>query len=116
MGNNTSYRMSANDQEALWDLWHSGFSLYKIGDAINITAPSVFLFLEKHGGYRPRRRVCRPNALSEQEREEISRGIATGCSIRSIATSLGRSPSTVSREVNRNGGLNLPGFPGGSIL
>lgn len=104
MGNSNNHRMSAEEQEALWDLWHSGFSLYKISEAINITAPSVFLFLEKYGGYRPRPRVRRSNALSIGEREEISRGIASGLSIRSIAASLVRSPSTVSREVNRNGG------------
>lgn len=104
MGNSNNYRMSGADQELLWDLWHSGLSHYKIGDAVGISAPSVFLFLEKFGGYRPRPRVRRASALSVREREEISRGLAKGDSIRTIAASLARSPSTISREVNRNGG------------
>lgn len=104
MGNSSSYRMSASDQGLLWDLWHNGLSHYKISDAVGISAPSVFLYLEKHGGYRPRPRVRRPNALSVEDREEISRGLAAGLSIRSIAARLVRSPSTISREVNRNGG------------
>lgn len=104
MGNSNSYRMSASDQGLLWDLWHNGLSHYKISDAVGISAPSVFLYLEKHGGYRPRPRVRRPNALSVVDREEVSRGLAAGLSIRSIAARLVRSPSTISREVNRNGG------------
>jgi IS30 family transposase len=82
-------------------------SLYKISDAVNISAPSVFLFLEKYGGYRPAPRVRRANALSVREREEISRGVAAGCSIRWIASALNRSPSTISRELNRNGGRRV---------
>jgi len=104
MGNSNIYRMSGSDQETLWDLWHGGFSHYKISEAVGISAPSVFLYLEKYGGYRPRPRVRRPNALSVGEREEISRGLASGLSIRSIAARLARSPSTISREVSRNGG------------
>ena len=53
MGNSNNYRMSAKDQEALWDLWHSGFSLYKISDAINIMAPSVFCFLRSTAAIDP---------------------------------------------------------------
>lgn len=59
------------------------------------------------GGIRPAERRRAPNikALSLSEREEISRGLSTQCSLRSIARTLGRSPSTISREVRRNGGL-----------
>ncbi len=104
MGNSSQYRMSATEKELLWELWHDGTSLHQISRDVGISVPSVFLFLEKYGGYRPKPRVRRPTALSMQEREEISRGLASGSSIRMIAGVLGRSPSTVSREVKRNGG------------
>jgi DNA-binding CsgD family transcriptional regulator len=58
----------------------------------------------KAGGIRPAPRVRSSVQLSLAEREEISRGLAAGISCRSIATSLGRAPSTVTREINRNGG------------
>ena len=104
MGNSSQHRMSASDKATLWDLWHEGSSHHKIAATVGITPPSVFLYLERYGGYRPSPRVRRPDALDLQEREEISRGLASGCSVRAIAGGLGRSPSTVSREVNRNGG------------
>lgn len=65
---------------------------------------TVFSYLRYHGGIEPRRRTRRPSALSMLEREGISRGLAVGISIRAIARTLGRSPSTVSREVSKNGG------------
>lgn len=65
---------------------------------------TVFPYLRYHGGIEPRRRTRRPSALSMLEREGISRGLAVGISIRAIARTLGRSPSTVSREVSKNGG------------
>ena len=65
---------------------------------------SVQRVLSETGGIRPRQRRRSRRALSLAEREEISRGIVTGRSIRSIASSLGRAPSTVSRELCRNGG------------
>ena len=104
MGNSNNHRMSTQDRELLWDLWHSGQSLHRISTAVGVAVPSVFLFLEKYGGYRPKPRVRRSGSLQIAEREEISRRIASGHSIRSIAASLGRSPSTISREVGRNGG------------
>lgn len=104
MGNTNQHRMSAADKTTLWDLWHEGFSHHEIARVVGVSAPSVFLSLEKYGGYRPQPRVRRSGALTMQEREEISRGLATGCSIRAIARELGRSPSTISREIKRNGG------------
>jgi IS30 family transposase len=65
---------------------------------------SVQRILSETGGIRPAERRRSRLALSLAEREEISRGIVAGCSIRSIAVGLGRSPSTVSRELRRNGG------------
>jgi IS30 family transposase len=67
---------------------------------------TVFSYLLYHGGIQPRVRCRRPIALSIEEREEISRGLANHHSIRSIALHLGRSASTISREISRNGGLS----------
>jgi len=93
------------EQKALmWDRWKKGESLGSIARLFDRHQPSIERIIREHGGIRPpkrRRSLC---ALTLAEREEISRGIATGCSIRSIAASLSRAPSTISREINRNGG------------
>lgn len=75
-----------------------------IGRQLNRTPSRIFVYLKRHGGIQPARRCRRANALSLCEREEISRGLASGLSLRAIAAGLGRSPSTVSREVKSNGG------------
>ncbi len=67
---------------------------------------SVYAVLSRHGGIRPRARRRAPQALTLVEREEISRGLAARRSMRTIARSLGRNPSTVSREISRNGGYD----------
>lgn len=88
----------------LWERWKQGESLSDIGLAVGRLAGSVFGVLRTHGGiYTPPRRRSQ-RSLTLAEREEISRGIASHRSIRDIARSLGRSPSTVSREINRNKG------------
>ena len=92
--------------EEVWDRWKRGESLKSIGRVFGKQPSSVYHQLAPYGGIRPRppRRSCW--ALTLSEREEISRGIAAHQSIRSIAGLLGRSPSTVSREIRRNGGDN----------
>lgn len=65
---------------------------------------TVFSYLHYHDGIEPKRRARRPSTLSMLERKGITRGLAVGISIRAIASTLGRSPSTVSRKVSRNGG------------
>ena len=93
------------EQKALmWDRWKAGESLESIARLFDRHHPSIERILREHGGIRPPARRRSPSALTLEEREEISRGIATGCSIRSIAASLGRAPSTISREITRNGG------------
>ena len=67
---------------------------------------SVYAVLSRHGGIRPRARRRAPQALTLVEREEISRGLAARRSMRTITRSLGRNPSTVSREISRNGGYD----------
>jgi hypothetical protein len=88
----------------LWARWKSGQCASDIARALERTKGAIHHVLAFNGGIAPvARRRC-PVALMLDEREEISRGIAAGRSIRGIAASLGRSPSTVSREVARHGG------------
>jgi IS30 family transposase len=88
----------------LWDRWQRGESQKAIGRAFGKSSSSIHFQLAPYGGIRPAPRRRSRLALTLIEREEISRGMVTGQSIRSIARLLGRSPSTVSREVCRNGG------------
>jgi len=88
----------------MWDRWQKGESLEKIAQLFDRTHGSVARILRVTGGIRPPKRARSRRALSLAEREEISRGVVTGRSLRSIAASLNRAPSTVSREINRNGG------------
>lgn len=93
------------EQKALmWDRWQQGDSLEQIARLFDRHHPSVQRILLETGGIRPASRRRSRLALTLEEREEISRAVAAGQSIRSIATSLGRAPSTISRELSRNGG------------
>ena len=99
------YRMfTAAERSALWEGWKRGLSLVDIGRGLGRRACSVLWVIRSTGGYAPRARRRAARALQPTEREEISRGIAARMSIRDIAHRLGRSPSTISREVGRNGG------------
>lgn len=86
----------------MWDRWQRGDSLHKIAQLFDRRHTSVRGILVESGGIRPRRRQRSRLALSVDEREEISRGLVAGLSLRAIAASLGRAPSTVSREIRRN--------------
>jgi IS30 family transposase len=90
----------------MWDRWQRGESLRAIGRAFGKPSSSIYFQISPLGGIRPPPRRRSRLALSLSEREEISRGIVAQHSIRSIALLLGRSPSTVSREVRRNGGYD----------
>jgi IS30 family transposase len=94
---------SAQSSE-LWDRWRKGEGLKSIGRALGKPSSCIFNHLRPSGGMRPAERTRSRLALTLAEREEISRGIAVGQSLRSIAGCLGRSASTVSREIKRNGG------------
>ena len=87
-----------------WNEWDNGSLMAKISKTIKKPSATVFSYLRYHGGIRPRQRTRSLVGLSLKEGEEISRGLVTGQSVRSIASLLGRSPSMVSREINRNGG------------
>ncbi|MFC5460392.1 IS30 family transposase [Massilia niabensis] len=95
-----------DSQKALmWERRRQGDSLQKIAQLFNRNHSSVIQILAETGGIRPAQRCHSRLALTLAEREEISRAVVAGQSIRSIAAALGRAPSTVSREVRRNGGL-----------
>ncbi len=92
-------------QKALmWDRWQQGDPLHTIARLFDRGHGSIHRILMETGGIRPPPRSRSRLSLTLAEREEISRGAVAGHSVRTIATSLGRAPSTVSREVNRNGG------------
>ena len=95
---------SEGQKAMMWDRWQRGESLHDIARLFDRGHSSVQRILSEAGGIRPRQRVRARLALSLSEREEISRGIVIGRSMRSIAAPLGRAPSTVSRELRRNGG------------
>ena len=96
--------LSAEQKAELWQRWKGGQSLSEIGVALGKHAASIFGVLAHHGGiYRPQRHRS-SLALTLMEREEISRGIASRASVRQIAMAIGRSPSTISREIVRHGG------------
>src|SRR5271154_1166042 len=91
----------------IWQRWKVGQSLHQIGRAYGRTPSSIHLLLSHHGGIVPVVRRRSPQALTLTEREDISRGIASGSSMRAIATRLSRAASTVSREVARHGGRSM---------
>ena len=97
---------TAAEKTELWDRWQRGESLKAIGRAFGKPSSSIYFQLAPHGGIRPAPRRRSRLALTLSEREEISRGIAAAQSARSMARLLGRSPSTVSRELSRNGGYD----------
>jgi IS30 family transposase len=95
---------TAAEKTELWDRWQRGESLKAIGRAFGKPSSSIYAHVSPRGGIRPSLRRRSRLALTLIERETISRGLAADQSARSIARQLGRSPSTVSREIQRNGG------------
>jgi IS30 family transposase len=96
---------NAEQKVEMWDRWQKGESLNAIGRVFDRHSSSFFGQLSPSGGIRPPPRLRSRITLTLSEREEISRGIVCDQSVRTMTTLLGRSPSTVSREINRNGGL-----------
>ena len=95
---------SESERVEVWDRRQAGESNRSIGRRLGRSAASTRAFVEASGGVRPAVRHRSIRHLSLVEREEISRGIAAGESLRVLARRLGRAPSTLSREVARNGG------------
>ncbi len=92
------------DKSVMWDRWQKGESLNSIARLFDRHHSAIQGILARTGGIRPPEKRRSSLALSLAEREEISRGVVAGLSLRWIAASLGRAPSTVSREIKRNGG------------
>jgi len=95
---------TAAESAEIWDRWRKGEGLKSIGRVFGKTSSSIFAHIRPSGGIRPSPRRRSRLALTLAEREEISRGLVHGHSLRRIACSLGRAPSTVGREIARNGG------------
>lgn len=96
-------RFSSQDRSLMWERWRHGDSLREIARLLERGPSSVSKLLSRTGGIQPAIRTRSSRALSLDEREIISRGLACGESLRTIAKEIKRSPSTVSREVERNG-------------
>ena len=96
---------TAAESAEIWDRWQRGEGLRSIGRVFGKNSSSIFAHLRPHGGIRPRARCRSRRVLSLAEREELSRSLVEGLSMRAIALRLGRAPSTVSRELGRNGGV-----------
>ena len=97
---------SAAQRSEIWDRWQAGEPMSSIGRGFDRESSSVFSVISPTGGIRPPDRCRAKDKLSLSEREEISRWLSMRCSLRSIARHLGRSASTISREVQRNGGAD----------
>jgi IS30 family transposase len=100
----TRIKYTAAQKAAIWDRWQRGESLKDIGRLFDRPSSTIFNMLAPTGGIRPPPRQRSRLALTLAEREEISRGLASGHSLRMIAARLGRAASTISRELQRNGG------------
>jgi len=100
-------RMSWSERNELWARWRGGESLIDIARALNRVSSSVYDIVGAEGGIAPRPRRRSRLALTPTEREEISRQLARGLSLRAVSHSLQRAPSTISREVARNSGRTL---------
>ena len=105
-GQKSRYGFSTLEKEEVWDRWARGESLRAIGRVFGKPSSSIYFQLSPYGGIRPTDQRRSKRTLSLAEREEISRGLAADQSCRSLARTLGRAPSTVSREIRRNGGYD----------
>ncbi len=101
------WKLSSAQRADMWNRWKAGQSLNAIGRVLGKDQHVIHFLLARHGGIAPPSRHRSRRALTLAEREVISRGIASGSSLRDIARSLHRAVSTVSREVARHGGRPL---------
>src|SRR5229473_3378899 len=102
------FGLSAIEKNEIWRRWKAGQTLHEIGRAFDKPHSSIRCLLLPRGGIPPKARRRSRLALTRAEREAISRGIASGSSMREIARHLDRAASTVGREVTRHGGR--PGY------
>ena len=97
--------LSNIEKQKVWYLWREGKTLSEIGLTVDRHAGSIFGVLKLKGGISPVQRKRRASFLTLSEREDISRGLAAKLSMRDIAKNIVKLPSTVSREIARNGGV-----------
>ncbi len=97
-------RLTYEQAQSVWAQWQKGACMADIVRALAVSRARVERELRRSGGMPPRSRTRSPRALSSLDREMISRGLSAGDTLRAIAKNLGRAPSTISREVERNGG------------
>lgn len=107
MKHRTRTYYTATQKALMWERWKDGWTLQQIGKLFDRGHTSIQTILAKSGGIRPPERRRCATALTLAEREEISRALMAGQSMRSIAARLGRAPSTISREIGRNGGQDV---------
>ena len=105
MAYRTRIKYTPQMQSYMWDRYQAGDSVWSIARSFDRPSSSIHNQLSRTGGIRPPDKKRSPRCLTAAEREEISRGIVAGHSTRDIARSLNRAPSTISREINRNGGI-----------
>ena len=104
MARRTNIKYTKEMRSYIWDRYQAGDSVWSIARSFDRPSSSIHRQLSLTGGIRPPERKRSVSCISMAEREDISRGLVAGLSIRCIASELGRAPSTISREVNRNGG------------
>ena len=104
MKNARRWKLSSTQRVDMWSRWKAGQSLHEIGRALGKDHVVIHFLLARHGGIAPPVRHRSRRVLTLAEREDISRGMASGSSMRVIAQRLTRAWSTVSREVARYGG------------
>src|ERR1700680_38403 len=97
-------RLTEREQERVWELWAEGHSSRTIGRELGLRQQYVSLCVASTGGVRPPGRQRSQRCVTKTGREETSRGLARGDGFRAIAAGISRSHTSVSREVNRNGG------------
>jgi IS30 family transposase len=96
--------LGAEAIEVLWSRWRQGRTPAQISAELGCHEWTIGWHVDRTGGFPPRARQRAAQHLTLTEREEISRSLAAGESVRAIAEQLGRPPSTISREIRRNGG------------
>ena len=99
--------LTDRQKSEIWDRWQLGESMSSIGRGFDRNSSSIYKLLARIGGIRPPDRMRSRLTLTLIDREEISRGLRAKMSLRSIARTLKRPASTISREVRRNGGAKL---------
>jgi transposase, IS30 family len=102
------FGLSAIEKNEIWRRWKAGQTLHETGRAFDKPHSSIRCLLLPRGGIPPQARRRSRLALTRAEREDISRGIASGSSMRELAGRLDRAASTVSREICRHGGREIP--------